>query len=140
MDKDTEIFKGKSFANLAEDIYSTSKKKDSQISLLISELKPLISNIGDATIIVPLIKDYLEIGVKNDELIVKLSSLVQRMIANNGTGNDSDFGISEEEKKQLLDTLGEIEDLDKSVKDTKEKSSEKIDGIQTQKKQKTKCW
>jgi|TARA_B110000908_G_C10234459_1_gene442498 hypothetical protein len=134
MDKDTEIFKGKSFANLAEDIYSTSKKKDSQISLLISELKPLISNIGDATIIVPLIKDYLEIGVKNDELIVKLSSLVQRMIANNGTGNDSDFGISEEEKKQLLDTLGEIEDLDKSVKDTKEKSSEKIDGIQTQKK------
>ena len=134
MDKDTEIFKGKSFANLEEDIYSTSKKKDSQISLLISELKPLISNIGDATIIVPLIKDYLEIGVKNDELIVKLSSLVQRMIANNGTGNDSDFGISEEEKKQLLDTLGEIEDLDKSVKDTKEKSSEKIDGIQTQKK------
>lgn len=134
MDKDTEIFKGKSFANLAEDIYSTSKKKDSQISLLISELKPLISNIGDATIIVPLIKDYLEIGVKNDELIVKLSSLVQRMIANNGAGNDSDFGISEEEKKQLLDTLGEIEDLDKSVKDTKEKSSEKIDGIQTQKK------
>ena len=134
MDKDTEIFKGKSFANLAEDIYSTSKKKDSQISLLISELKPLISNIGDATIIVPLIKDYLEIGVKNDELIVKLSSLVQRMIANTGTGNDSDFGISEEEKKQLLDTLGEIEDLDKSVKDTKEKSSEKIDGIQTQKK------
>jgi len=134
MDKDTEIFKGKSFANLAEDIYSTSKKKDSQISLLISELKPLISNIGDATIIVPLIKDYLEIGVKNDELIVKLSSLVQRMIANNGTGNDSDFGISEEEKKQLLDTLGEIEDLEKSGKDTKEKSSEKIDGIQTQKK------
>ena len=37
-------------------------------------------------------------------------------------------------KEQLLDTLGEIEDLDKSVKDTKEKSSEKIDGIQTQKK------
>ena len=71
MDKDTEIFKGKSIANLAEDIYSTSKKKDSQISLLISELKPLISNIGDSTIIVQIIKDYLEIGVKNDQLIDK---------------------------------------------------------------------
>jgi|TARA_B100001094_G_scaffold327459_1_gene385725 hypothetical protein len=134
MDKDTEIFKGKSFANLAEDIYSTSKKKETQINLLIAELKPLISNIGDATIIVPLIKDYLEIGVKNDELIVKLSSLIQRMIANNGSGNDADFGISEEEKKQLLDTLGEIEDLDKSVKETKVKTSESIDGIQTQNK------
>tara|TARA_B100001564_G_C20495683_1_gene603810 strand:+ start:323 stop:727 length:405 start_codon:yes stop_codon:yes gene_type:complete len=134
MDKDTEIFKGKSFANLAEDIYSTSKKKETQINLLIAELKPLISNIGDATIIVPLIKDYLEIGVKNDELIVKLSSLIQRMIANNGSGNDADFGISEEEKKQLLDTLGEIEDLDKSVKEAKVKTSESIDGIQTQNK------
>jgi len=134
MDKDTEIFKGKSFANLAEDIYSTSKKKETQINLLIAELKPLISNIGDATIIVPLIKDYLEIGVKNDELIVKLSSLIQRMIANNGSGNDADFGISEEEKKQLLDTLGEIEDLDKSVNETKVKTSESIDGIQTQNK------
>jgi|TARA_R110001606_G_scaffold383409_3_gene545696 hypothetical protein len=134
MDKDTEIFKGKSFANLAEDIYSTSKKKETQINLLIAELKPLISNIGDATIIVPLIKDYLEIGVKNDELVVKLSSLIQRMIANNGTGNDSDFGISEEEKKQLLDTLGEIEDLDKSVKEAKVKTSESIDGIQTENK------
>ena len=122
MDKDTEIFKGKSFANLAEDIYSTSKKKETQINLLIAELKPLISNIGDATIIVPLIKDYLEIGVN------------QRMIANNGTGNDSDFGISEEEKKQLLDTLGEIEDLDKSVKEAKVKTSESIDGIQTENK------
>ena len=134
MDKDTEIFKGKSFANLAEDIYSTSKKKETQINLLIAELKPLISNIGDATIIVPLIKDYLEIGVKNDELIVKLSSLIQRMIANNGSGNDADFDISEEEKKQLLDTLGEIEDLDKSVKEAKVKTSESIDGIQTQNK------
>ncbi len=134
MDKDTEIFKGKSFANLAEDIYSTSKKKETQINLLIAELKPLIQNIGDATIIVPLIKDYLEIGVKNDELIVKLSALVQRMIANNGSGNESDFGISEEEKKQLLETLGEIEELDKSVENTKVKTSESIDGVQAQEK------
>jgi hypothetical protein len=132
MDKDTEIFKGKSFANLAEDIYSTSKKKETQINLLIAELKPLIQNIGDATIIVPLIKDYLEIGVKNDELIVKLSALVQRMIANNGSGNESDFGISEDEKKQLLETLGEIEELDKSVENTKVKTSESIDGVQAQ--------
>ncbi len=134
MDKDTEIFKGKSFANLAEDIYSTSKKKETQINLLIAELKPLIQNIGDATIIVPLIKDYLEIGVKNDELIVKLSALIQRMIANNGSGNESDFGISEEEKKQLLETLGEIEELDKSVENTKVKTSESIDGVQAQEK------
>ena len=43
----------------------------------------------------PLIKDYLEIGVKNDELIVKQTAVVQRMIANKNTGNDIDFGITE---------------------------------------------
>jgi len=133
MDKDTEIFKGKSFAHLAEDIYKSSKKKETQISLLISELKPLMQNIGDATIIVPLIKDYLEIGVKNDELIVKLTAVVQRMIANNGTGNESDFGITEEEKKQLLDTLSEVIEVEKSVANVKAKTSESLN-VQTKEK------
>ena len=133
MDKDTEIFKGKSFAHLAEDIYKTSKKKETQISLLITELKPLIQNIGDATIIVPLIKDYLEIGVKNDELIVKLTAVVQRMIANNGSGNESDFSITEEEKKQLLDTLEEVTKVEKSVTEAKAKTSESLN-VQTKEK------
>ena len=35
MDKDTEIFKGKSFSDIAKDLYSASKKKESQINLLI---------------------------------------------------------------------------------------------------------
>ena len=133
MDKDTEIFKGTSFAHLAEDIYKTSKKKETQINLLISELKPLMQNIGDATIIVPLIKDYLEIGVKNDELIVKLTAVVQRMIANKNTGNDIDFGITEDEKKQLLDTLEEMGQVEKSVADVKVKTSESLN-VQTKEK------
>ncbi len=133
MDKDTEIFKGTSFAHLAEEIYKTSKKKETQINLLISELKPLMQNIGDATIIVPLIKDYLDIGVKNDELIVKLTAVVQRMIANKNTGNDIDFGITEDEKKQLLDTLEEMGQVEKSVADVKVKTSESLN-VQTKEK------
>jgi len=119
MDKDTEIFKGKSFSDIAKDLYGASKKKESQINLLISELKPFVSNIGDATIIVPLIKDYLEVSVKNDDQLAKLLAVVQRLIGNNAQG-ESDFGISEEEKKQLLDELEAIEEgnkkLDKQVK------------------------
>ncbi len=126
MDKDTEIFKGTSFAHLAEDIYNTSKKKEAQINLLISELKPLMQNIGDATIIVPLIKDYLEIGVKNDELIVKLTAVVQRMIANGNKDDGGEFTISEEEKKQLLDTLEEMDQVEKSVTKAKSKTSESL--------------
>ena len=114
MDKDSEIFKGKSFSDIAKDLYGASKKKESQINLLISELKPFVSNIGDATIIVPLIKDYLEVSVKNDDQLAKLLAVIQRMIGNNAQG-DNDFGISEEEKKQLLEELENIEQNNKKL-------------------------
>ena len=127
MDKDSEIFKGKSFADIAKDLYGASKKKESQINLLISELKPFVQNIGDATIIVPLIKDYLEVSVKNDDQLAKLLAVVQRLIGNNVQG-DSDFGISEEEKAQLLDELNAIEEgnkkLNEKVKSVKDGVSE----------------
>ena len=81
-----ELFKGKSFSSLLKDIYTTTKNKEKQINVLISELKPLVKNIGDATIIVPLIKDYLEIGVKNDEHLVKMAAVVQRAMTRQETG------------------------------------------------------
>jgi len=119
MDKDTEIFKGKSFSDIAKDLYGASKKKESQINLLISELKPFVQNIGDATIIVPLIKDYLEVSVKNDDQLAKLLAVVQRLIGNNAQG-DNEFGITEDEKQQLLAELDALEkgnkDLDEKVK------------------------
>lgn len=118
MEFDIEIFKGKKFSDLMKDIYSNSSKKDRQINMLIGELKPLIKNVGDATIIVPLIKDYLEIGVKNDEHLVKLAAVVQRLVSTSArvqTETGSSWILSEEEKKQLLAELDSIEESDKSI-------------------------
>ena len=117
MDKDSEIFKGKSFSDIAKDLYGASKKKESQINLFISELKPFVTNIGDATLIVPLIKDYLEVSVKNDDQLAKLLAVVQRLIGNNVQG-EGDFGISEEEKQQLLNELEAINHTNKKIDDT----------------------
>ena len=118
MDFDIEIFKGKSFSDLIKYIYSNSSKKDRQINMLIGELRPLIKNIGDATVIVPLIKEYLEVGVKNDEHLVKLAAVVQRLVSAS-TRVQSDTGqswiLSEEEKKQLLGELDEIVGTDKTI-------------------------
>ena len=130
MDKDTEIFKGKSFSDIAKDLYGASKKKESQINLLISELKPFVQNIGDATIIVPLIKDYLEVSVKNDDQLAKLLAVVQRLIGNNAQG-ESDFGITEEEKNELLEELQAIEEGNKQL-------DEKVKGIDNEPAQKGK--
>jgi len=107
-----ELFKGKSFSDLLKDIYSNSQKKDRQINVLISELRPLIKNIGDATVIVPLIKEYLEVGVKNDEHLVKLAAVVQRLISTNNkvqSETGQSWILSDEEKKQLLEELDSLD-------------------------------
>ena len=103
-----EIFNGKSFSDLLKEIHTNSKKKDKQINSLIAQLHPLIKNISDATILVPLIKDYLDVGIKNDDMLVKMASIVQRaMSRSEAVGGD--FSLSEDERKHLLDTIKQAE-------------------------------
>ena len=87
--------------------YDNSKKKDKQINSLIAELKPLIQNIGDAPVVVPLIKEYLEIGVKNDEHLIKMMAVIQR-ITNNSTTGGGDSLLTDEELKQLQQIAEEV--------------------------------
>ena len=103
---DNIIFGKKKFSDILGEIYDNQKKKENQISGLISELKPLVKDIGDATLIVPLIKDYLEIGVKNDEQLIKMATIVQRAL--NNTSGEEALGISEEEKQQLIEELDKL--------------------------------
>ncbi len=134
MSFDKELFEGKSFSNLLEDIYKNSKKKEIQINTLISELKPLIQNIGDATIIVPLIKEYLDVAVKNDDALVRMAAIVQRAMTRSDTGELDALLLTEDEKKQLIETMTEIEKEpnkdDKTVDEKLNKKEEKKqDGI-----------
>lgn len=125
MDKNDELFKGTSFADLMSDVYHNSKKKDRQISQLIAQLQPLIKNASDATIIVPLIKEYLDVAVKNDDHLVKLTAIVQRYISTKQTLSADDSLLSEEEKQHLLkvaesnlasELQDEIEDIESESK------------------------
>ena len=103
---DSIIFGDKKFSDILEEIYTNQKKKEAQITALIGELKPLVQEIGDATLIVPLIKEYMEIGVKNDEQLIKMATIVQRAIQTQK--DDGSFGISEEEKSQLLQEIDKL--------------------------------
>ena len=109
---DNIVFKKKKFSDILSEIYDNQKKKETQISGLISELKPLVSDIGDATLIVPLIKDYLEIGVRNDEQLIKMATIVQRAL-NSSSGEDA-LGITEAEKEELMAQLDELNSSFKS--------------------------
>ena len=112
LDKDTVFFKDKSFSNLLEDVYDNATLKRSQIDTLIQELKPFMKNIGDAVVIVPLIKEYMEVAVKNDEHIVKVVAVLQRLISTGMRGVEDDSVLSEAEKEQLL---SELEDASESL-------------------------
>ncbi len=133
MDKNEELFKGTTFSDLMSDVYHNSKKKDRQISQLISQLQPLIRNASDATIIVPLIKEYLDVAVKNDDHLVKLTAIVQRYISTKQTIAGADSLLSDEEKQQLLkiaettleselnDEISDLRDLDQQEKNLSNK-------------------
>ena len=124
MSTDKEIFKGKSLSDLFGEIYDNSKETRGQIKGLIGELKPLIENIGDATLLVPMIKEYMEIGVKNDEALIKLATIVQRLEVAKERGGDGElFDFSE-----LQELLEESEDTKKEIEVKKEDKEDK-DGI-----------
>jgi hypothetical protein len=103
---DNIIFGKKKFSNILEEIYNNQKTKQTQISGLISELKPLIKDLGDATLIVPLIKEYMEIGIKNDEQLIKMSTIIQRAL--NNSSSDDSLGITQAEKDELMAELDKL--------------------------------
>ena len=104
---DKVVFGKKKFSDLLEEIYNNQKRREAQVTALISELKPMVSDIGDATLIVPLIKEYMEIGVKNDDALIKMATLVQRAL--NSSNEDGGLGISDEEKAQLLEEMEKLQ-------------------------------
>lgn len=101
---DKNIFGKKKLSDIFQEIYNNQKKKEAQISALINELKPLINDMGDATLIVPLIKEYMDLAIKNDEALIKMATIVQRSLSAESSDNGS-LGMSEEEKAQLLEEV-----------------------------------
>jgi len=101
-----KLFKNKTFGGLLEEIYNNQKARQSQVTTLINQLKPLMQDIGDATLLVPLIKDYMDIGVKNDDALLKMAGIIQKAFQN--ASSESDFSLSEEEKEQLMEELEKL--------------------------------
>ena len=120
------IFDDKTFSDLLKEIHTNQKKKGKQIGQLIAELRPLIQNLGDATVVVPLIKEYMEISVKNDDALLKMAAIVQRL--STGTANSGDGGLlTEEEMAQLQDLTEEIAKTVEKPKEIEAPSQEEIE-------------
>ena len=127
MSIDYEIFEGKSLSSLFEDIYKNTEYNRNQLDVLTRELVQFIKDGDTAVQIVPMIKEYLEINVKNDDQLVKMAGIVQRLISAEGkVGSEDEFGLSEDEKTQLLSGL---EDSIKDIQVESDKIHNKIESV-----------
>lgn len=117
MSLDKTIFRDKTLSDIFGEIYDNSTATRAQVRGLIGELKPLIENIGDATLIVPMIKEYMEIGVKNDEHLIKLATVVQRIEAIQAKGGDGEMFDFSELQDLLEESEATAENVDELQKD-----------------------
>ena len=125
-DEKNEIFEGKTFQDLTKDIYKNTSDRKKQIDLLVSEIHGFIQTIDDVVMVAPIIKEYMDIAVKNDEHLVKLAGVLQRIISKSSGVNDETSLLSESEKEELLVTLqetaNEIQTQNDQVNNIKDKT------------------
>ena len=113
MKDNNEIFKGKTFQDLTKDIYENTTNKKKQIDLLISEIHGFIQTIDDVVMVAPIIKEYMEVSVKNDEHLVKLAGVLQRIISKSSGASEESMLLSDTEKDELMSTLQDtVQDLE----------------------------
>ena len=129
MSNDYEIFKGKSLASLFQDIYENQNYNRNQLDVLTKNITAMIKDGDTAVQIIPMMKEYLEINVRNDELLIKLASIVQKIMTAEGKGeSESEFGLSEVEKQEIMNTI--LEHDTKDLQDTSDKIRKDIEAKQ----------
>jgi hypothetical protein len=118
MDNDIKIFGDKNFSDLSQEIYENNKLKKTQIDLLIQEVHGYIQGIEDIAIVGPIIKELMDVGIKNDDNLVKLATLYQRIMSKQTVDESGVSLLSDEEKEQLMASLEDVaEDLQKKKDD-----------------------
>ena len=128
MEKDIKIFGDKNFSDLSQEIYENSKLKKTQIDLLIQEVHGYIQGIEDIAIVGPIIKELMDVGIKNDDNLVKLATIYQRIMSKQPI-DESDIGLlSDEEKEQLMASLEDVSN------DLQKKRDEIVDMSEVRKK------
>jgi len=114
MSTNFELFPGKNLSGLFKDIYDNQQNKKQRISELIAEMKKVIRHAGDMAVIGPIIKDLVDTSVRNDESLIKMAAIAQRIIASKDKVEGDTGFLTDDEKEQLLK---EIEDTAKEVVD-----------------------
>ena len=106
---DVEIFEGKTFSGLLKDICVLSNNKKLEIDAIVQKLLPMIKDAADAMNIAPVLQKFIDVGVKNDDQLVKVATIVQKIITveNQSNAGDLENILSDKEKEQLRESAVE---------------------------------
>lgn len=103
MSSDYELFKGKKLSDLFEDIYRNQKNKKQRISEIINEIRQKVKTANDMAALYPIISDLVDASVKNDDSLIRMASVAQRLINSENKSEGDDGFLTADEKKELLE-------------------------------------
>lgn len=123
---DFVLFGEKKLSDLFQEIYTNQRSKKQKIGDLIEEFKKAIRHAGDIPEVGMVIKDLVKFSVENDEMLLKMASIAQRIIAAESKAPGDDGFLSEAERAQLL------EELEKSAEDIQQETKDKVMDIEVE--------
>jgi hypothetical protein len=93
---DVEVFDGMSLSDLFKQIHKNNKDIDKKIEDFINTMKPMATaNVGNATNLMPVVKDLIDVNVKNNEQLVKMAAIAQRAATSNSSSPESLIDMTE---------------------------------------------
>jgi hypothetical protein len=101
-----------------------SQNTRNQIDVLISEVRTHVTDVNSALTLIPLIKEFLDVTVKNDDQLVKLAAIVQRIVTKPSAAGGDGFILTDEERKQLLAEVNNVNAVTQKLEDKKTKALE----------------
>ena len=121
---DIKLFGDTSLSDIFKQAHKRTKDTDKQINELIDALKPLASsNAGSAVMLMPTIKDLIDVNVKNNDQLIKMAGIAQRATNNSSSTNESLIDMSE--IQSLLDEQNAIKEEGTKLLESAQKDLQK---------------
>lgn len=110
---DIIIFKDKKLSDLFQQIYNNQHEKNEQLNDTIQQLQSMVKTVDQALMIVPTIAQCLSVSMKNDEMLVKLTTVVTKLLETSikqkflsQAGSNGSSLITQAEFEQIINNVG----------------------------------
>lgn len=95
------------FEDLLKRVYDNSVEKQTHLIATADQIKPMIQNVQDAVVLLPLLVDLQNASIRNDEQLIKMAAIVERHLGKSSKSakvlDIESFGISVDERNNLLE-------------------------------------